>query len=225
MGVHNNNSRCSCRILDLVEMLKTYRSMHLLLKLETIWVMKFEEFGRKWAYTENSFHHEGSHAGCTLLGEAGPKTCCSPFQPNCPAIPQFPVTLQIPCYITACFKNRINLERLKITVVIFDQRQDFISFCFKESRDAQRNTYMGDVFICIWNRDEPYMGKSEPELLPLFTVWPGFLYSVFLLIDVRIHQWISWIWNSHASGKGERSVWANANFSSRPWVFLWENIA
>lgn len=46
----------------------------------------------------------------------------------------------IPCYITVCFKSRSNPERLKITVVIIDLRQDFISVCFKEWGD--------DVFVC-----------------------------------------------------------------------------
>lgn len=54
----------------------------------------------------------------------------------------------IPCYITVCFKSRSNPERLKITVVIIDLRQDFISVCFKESGDGQRNVYTGDVFVC-----------------------------------------------------------------------------
>lgn len=104
--VNNNNSRCSCHILylDLVEVLKAYRSMHLLLKLETIWVMKFKKFGRKWAYIENSFHHEDSHAGVHIAWRGWGKDRLQSF----PA--QLSCNTTIHCYITDSITLQLALK-------------------------------------------------------------------------------------------------------------------
>lgn len=65
-------------------------------------------------------------------------------------------------------------------MAISDLRWDFISVCFKEAGDAQRNVHMAGLLICsllgsksletcIWAGDGPCVGKSEPEGTPLFT--------------------------------------------------------